>query len=140
MNYCYQIPTSIIPAVRRIIAIGDIHGSWNAITNSLILAKVIKRSSNGNWKWCGKDTHVVQVGDILDRGGRNSTKGDEKSEYKIINFLIRMKKHAIRHGGDIHLLIGNHELMNIMGNFKYVSSMGMSDFDGNNELHENPYH
>ena len=130
MNYCNQVPKSIVTAVKRIIVIGDIHGSWKAITEALTLAGVIGRSSTGKWKWIGGDTHVVQVGDILDRGGRSATQGDEKSEYKIINFMIRMKRHAIKRGGDIHLILGNHEIMNVMGKFTYVSPMGMTDFDG----------
>ena len=130
MNYCYQVPKSIIQPVRRIIVIGDIHGSWKSLISSLELGKIIRKTDSGKWKWCGGDSHVVQVGDLLDRGGRQSGHGDEQSEHKIIKFLLKMQRRARKHGGEIHLLLGNHELMNVMGNFRYVSSMGMADFDG----------
>ena len=134
MNYCYSIPDSILPAVRRMIIIGDIHGSWKALVNSLKLAEVIKEKTkeNGNksWSWIGGDTHVIQIGDLLDRGGRGQTHGDEKSEDKIIKFLLKLQKKAKKKNGALHLLLGNHEIMNVMGDFRYVSPMGMTDFKG----------
>jgi len=126
MNYCYQTPKSILPAQQRIVVIGDIHGDWKALIKALQKGKVI----NKNKSWVGGKTHLVQIGDILDRGGRPSSYGDEQSEYKIIKYLFKLKKYAQRAGGDVHILLGNHEIMNIMGNFRYVSPMGLTDFHG----------
>lgn len=126
MNYCYQVPDGIIPAVARIIVLGDIHGDWKALTSALKLAKVIDSKNH----WVGGATHLVQVGDVLDRGGRPATHDDERSEYRIIRFLLKLQKEALSAGGAVHILLGNHELMNVMGNFRYVSPMGMTDFDG----------
>lgn len=126
MNYCYQIPKSILPAQNRIIVIGDVHGDWKALMKSLRLSKIIDKKGH----WTGGNSHVVQVGDILDRGGRNATHDDEKSEYDIVKFFLKLQKRAKKSGGMVHLLLGNHELMNVMGNFRYVSPMGMTDFEG----------
>lgn len=124
MNYCYAVPKDNIAAVERIIVIGDIHGDWKALIKSLRLGKVIDHHN----KWIGGKTHVVQVGDLLDRKGRGSrASSDEKSEAKILKFLFRLQKST---HDQVHILLGNHELMNVMGNFKYVSAMGMEDFDG----------
>lgn len=126
MNYCYKIPDSILPKVRRIIVIGDIHGDWKALILSLKKAGII----NNKRKWIGGDTHLVQVGDLLDRGGRAASSSDERSEHKIVRFLLQLQRDAAHSGGGVHILLGNHELMNVMGNFKYVSPMGMTDFNG----------
>lgn len=125
MNYCTTIPKAKIPAVPRIIVIGDIHGDWAALKSALKVAGV----TNHHNDWTGGETHVVQVGDLVDRAVRGGG-GDEKSEGKIIRHLIHLKQLAQRGGGDVHLLLGNHELMNVAGDFRYVSPMGLTDFDG----------
>ena len=51
---------------KRLIAFGDIHGDYNAFIQLLRKAKIINTKNN----WIAKDTHVVQVGDILDRKAR----------------------------------------------------------------------
>lgn len=124
MNKCQQIPDSVIGKVKRIIVIGDIHGDWRALSKALRLAKL----TNSNGKWIGGQTHLVQVGDILDRGGRPATYGDEMSESKILRHLFKLQRSAKKAGGGVHLLLGNHELMNVMGNFQYATSKGLSDF------------
>ncbi len=132
MNYCYNIPDSNISSVKRMIVIGDIHGSWDSLIKCLTVSGVIKEKSQkkGSWSWCGGKTHVIQIGDLLDRGGRGSTQGDEKSEHKIVKFLLKLQKKAVKKQGKVHLLLGNHEIMNVMGDFRYVSPMGLTDFDG----------
>ena len=68
MVSCMSVPPSVlsIEDTRRIVAIGDIHGDFNALLVALYKAEVI--DMNGHWK--GGDTFVIQVGDILDKGGR----------------------------------------------------------------------
>ena len=130
MNYCTSIPLAHIPAVRRIIVIGDIHGDWNALKSALIAAGVTNKHND----WIGADTHIVQVGDLIDRKSRTGTGSDEKSERRILRHLISLRHKAALKDGYVHLLLGNHEIMNVMGDFRYVSSMGMTDFGGNRAL------
>jgi len=140
MNKCEgAIPKAVLPAVHRIIVIGDIHGDWLALKSALKAAGITDHHNN----WIGSDTHVVQVGDFIDRKvrgsmaaqgtrpSRGSGSGDERSESKIIQHLIDLKAKAQQAGGDVHLLLGNHEIMNVYGDFRYVSPMGMTDFGGN---------
>jgi len=133
MNYCTTIPLSKIPPIHRIIVVGDIHGDWAALKSALKVAGV----TNHHNDWTGGATHVVQVGDLTDRANRGGT-GDEKSEKRIIEHLISLKRKAINEGGDVHILLGNHELMNIGGDFRYVSPMGMTDFDGSRKKQFKP--
>ena len=54
---------------KRIVVFGDIHGDFDLILSLCLKAGVI----NQKMEWIGGDTIVVQMGDILDRGGRPSS-------------------------------------------------------------------
>ena len=122
---------SVLPPVRRIIVIGDLHGDWEMTIKSLKVGKVI----NSNNKWVGGDTIVVQVGDQIDRcrSGEcslpNSTKNDEASDYKILKFFTALHNEAEKVGGAVYSIIGNHELMNVNGDMRYVSHENIKEFD-----------
>jgi len=128
----YEYIQTIFPARSRIIAIGDIHGDYKVAIKSLKLAKVI----DDNMNWIGNDTVVVQVGDQIDRCRPfqkkciepEATSGDEASDIKILKLFNELHKKAIKHGGAVISLLGNHELMNVMGNMNYVSYKGLEEF------------
>ena len=104
--------------VKRIIAIGDIHGDFNVLKKCLLKAKLVDPV---NYNWIGKDTFVVQVGDILDGGGRGYNNNvNPMEEYQIFDLLNKLDRQAVQKGGRVFYLIGNHEIMNFMGNFNYV--------------------
>ena len=93
--------------VERIVAIGDVHGDYDNYMAVLKNAGVVNRRG----RWAAGKTHVVQVGDIPDRG---------PDTLKIIEHLQKLEKQAEKAGGRLHLLIGNHEHMNITGDLRYV--------------------
>lgn len=114
---CNAVYKDTYSDVRRIIVIGDLHGDFNILIKSLELGGLIDRNLN----WIGQNTHVVQLGDILDGGGRGIEYNAEKyDEFKIYDFLNNLNRQANKQGGYVHYLIGNHELMNIIGEFEYV--------------------
>jgi hypothetical protein len=129
MNYCTKLPVDQLAPVRRIIVIGDIHGDWEALQKALLLGQVIDRSN----RWVGADTHVVQLGDFIDRKTRVGVQTDERSESQIINYLFWLKKKAQAAGGDVHIILGNHEIMNFQNDFRYVSPQGFTDFNGDRQ-------
>jgi Calcineurin-like phosphoesterase len=104
------------PAVERIVAIGDVHGDYTAFRRSLLAAGVIDEDD----EWTGGKTVLVQVGDQLDRGD------DETSIYET---LFKLQDMAPQSGGAVHILLGNHELMNIEMDFRYVTDGGFADFE-----------
>ncbi len=114
------------PAVERLIVIGDIHGDYNAFTNVLKKAQII----NENMEYIGGKSHVVQVGDILDRKPREMDGQDEDSEAKIIALIMELQIKSYMHGGGYHAVIGNHEMMNVLGQFDYASPMGLQHYGG----------
>ncbi len=107
----------IFPFVKRIVAIGDIHGDFDTLTNILKKANII----NDKLEWIAGNTYLVQTGDILDsknRGGRWKS----NQEKKVINYLINLRDDAEKYRGKVILLLGNHEIMNILGIFNYASN------------------
>jgi len=135
----YDYIPSIFPSVERIIVLGDIHGDYNLFIKLLTLSKVITLTKHKNYyKWIGKNTFVVQIGDQIDRcrpkiGEKceddNVTFNDEASDIRILDLANRLHKQAIKDGGAVISLLGNHEIMNVKGNLKYVSRLGLKEFE-----------
>ena len=109
-----KIPT-YRPPVDRLIAIGDIHGDLSKAKESLKIAGVM----DDNDRWIGGKTTVVQVGDLLDRGGE---------ELRVIYLLEKLGRQARKCGGDLIVMNGNHEIMNIEGDFRYATHSSSLEF------------
>ena len=93
---------------RRLVAIGDLHGDFKQAMRALQVAKVMGEDG----KWCGGTSVLVQVGDILDRGD---------NELAIIRKFRALAKEAKAAGGDVIVTNGNHEIMNVLGDFRYAT-------------------
>lgn len=118
---------AVYPPTDRIVVIGDIHGDYHAFLQVLKKSKVI----NDKLEYIGGKTHIVQIGDILDRKPRDEDSGDdEDSEAKIISLIFELQIKSYLQGGGFHPVIGNHELMNTLGHFDYVSKMGLMHYGG----------
>jgi hypothetical protein len=109
-------PTEKRPMPKRLVAIGDLHGDLGAARAALRAARAIDAQD----RWIGGDLVVVQTGDVLDRGD---------DEQAILDLLARLEREARAAGGAVISLIGNHELMNAAGDFRYVTPGAMRDFD-----------
>lgn len=112
----------------RLFVIGDIHGDLKAFLYALRLANVIDKKLN----WIGGNSHIVQIGDIFDRKPRNNENNDEDSEFKICALILKLQYQAYKDNGGFHCVLGNHELMNVLGIYDYVSSEGIKHFERNN--------
>src|SRR5688500_2591879 len=82
--------------VDRIVAIGDLHGDYDAFLSLLRTTGLVDEKN----KWSGGKTHLVITGDILDRG---------PDSRKIFDLLFDLEKRAKSAGGYVHSLTGNHE-------------------------------
>jgi hypothetical protein len=105
-----------LPGSARIVAIGDIHGDLTAMRGALKLAGAI----DGDDHWIGKDLTVVQTGDQLDRGDQDR---------EVLDVLEKLEADAKSAGGALHVLNGNHELMNAVFDFRYVTRKSFASFD-----------
>jgi 3',5'-cyclic AMP phosphodiesterase CpdA len=91
---------------RRVVAIGDIHGGYEAYLAILKEAGVLDESL----QWKGDDgTCLVQLGDIVDRGARSR---------EILDLLIALQQQAPR---QVRVVLGNHEAMNMVGDLRYTA-------------------
>src|SRR5262245_52911525 len=98
-----------LQTTERVVAVGDIHGAFDNFVAILRAAQVI---DNRN-RWSGQRTVLVQTGDILDRG---------PDSRKAIDLLQRLERDAQRAGGRVVSLLGNHELMRLVSDWRYVSA------------------
>lgn len=110
----YRVPArSYRPArdtwsgVPRILALSDIHGEYDALIAFLQHAGVV--DSVGRWTW--GNGHLVLVGDVVDRGARVT---------ECLWFLHGLEQEAERAGGRVHLVLGNHEVMVMRDDLRYV--------------------
>lgn len=93
--------------VDRIVVIGDLEGDYEKFADMLRTADLI--DAEGRWR--GGGAHLVQLGDIPDRGPNSRA---------IMDHLMRLQPQARRAGGYVHALVGNHEAMNVEGDLRYV--------------------
>jgi hypothetical protein len=108
------LPTRL-PSPQRLVAIGDLHGDLKKSKEALRIAGLIDDSD----KYIGGSSTVVQVGDVLDRGG---------DEIKILYLLEKLKREAAIQGGRIITMNGNHEIMNVEGDFHFATKSGVEEF------------
>jgi hypothetical protein len=100
--------TCEIEGVERIVAVGDVHGAYDRLVQILRAAGVL----DARLRWSGGRTHLVQLGDVVDRGADSR---------QALDLLRRLEKEARRARGAVHALLGNHEAMRMLGDLRYVS-------------------
>jgi hypothetical protein len=104
-----------------LVAIGDVHGDFDDFC--LLLKKVGLVDAQRHWT--GGNTTLVQIGDLIDRG----PKGRE-----VMDLVISLEREATKAGGQVLPLLGNHEVMNILGDLRYVPPESYRAFaDGESE-------
>ena len=94
-------------AAPEVIAVSDVHGDFDALTATLERAGVV----DAQGRWCGGDRHLVVTGDLLDRGAHSR---------QAMDLMMRLEGEAATAGGAVHMLLGNHEVMNLVGDLRYV--------------------
>lgn len=99
----------------RVVAIGDIHGAYDALVQTLKEADLIDTEGH----WAGADAQLVFTGDLLDRGPASRA---------VMDLLMRLEDEAPPAGGQVHIVLGNHEVMNLVGDLRYVSAADYAAF------------
>jgi len=131
------------PKTPRVIAVGDLHGDLRVTLIALKLAGVISKDifpyNVNNIQWTGGSTWVVQLGDQIDRCRPDNwvknciedygdVTEDEGNNMMIIQIFQKLDVQAKKCGGRVLGMIGNHELMNIDRDFRYVSPAEFLEF------------
>jgi hypothetical protein len=101
--------------VERVVAVGDVHGDADALKEVLRLAGLLDEKG----RWSGGKAHLVQTGDVPDRGDHTR---------EAFELLMRLEGEALAAGGRVHALLGNHEVMNMLGDLRYVTPGELASF------------
>jgi len=112
---CAAVQPDSFSGVERIVAVGDVHGGYDEFVAILRAARVIDTRN----RWSGGRTHLVQTGDLVDRG---------PGSRKVMDLMMRLETQALAAGGRVHALLGNHEVMNLTGDLRYTSAAEFAAF------------
>ena len=93
--------------IERVVAVGDVHGAYDRFVEILRAAGVV----DARGRWAGGKTHLVQLGDVVDRG---------PDSRKVLDLLQQLERDAPKSGGRVHALLGNHEAMRLIGDARYI--------------------
>ena len=111
------------PAESResVVAIADVHNDFDDFVAILRRTGLTDKQNH----WTGGKTTFVQAGDLLDRGPKPR---------EVMDLMMALEKEAVQAGGRVVSLLGNHEVMNIMGDLRYVTPANYASFaDANSE-------
>ncbi len=99
----------------RLVAIADVHGAYDELVALLQEASLIDEEMD----WIGGQTTLVQTGDFLDRGA---------DVRKVMDLLRALQDQAAVAGGEVVVLLGNHEAMNLLGFRSDISDEAYASF------------
>jgi hypothetical protein len=102
-----------------VVAIGDVHGDFDDFTAILQQTHLVDKQNH----WTGGKTTLVQVGDLVDRGPKPR---------QVLDVVIALQEEAPKSGGRVVSLLGNHEMMNLMGDLRYVTAENYASFADSN--------
>ncbi len=106
-------PATMGPVAGRIVAISDIHGAFEELTSILQEVGLIDE----NLRWSGGDATLVETGDFTDRG---------PNVRECMDLLMRLQEEASEQGGEVIVLLGNHEAMNLLS---FLRDTSPADFE-----------
>ena len=110
-------PAAAGPPPSRVVAVGDIHGAYEEFTLILQTVGLI----DGRRAWTGGTATLVQTGDVVDRGPK---------QRECLDLLMDLQRQAPRAGGTVVTLVGNHEVLNVIGDLRYVTPGNFAAFAG----------
>lgn len=96
----------------KILFLSDIEGEFDALRNLLLANKVISTK----YEWIFGKGHLVICGDLFDRG---------KDVPAVMWLLYKLEQDAKAKGGYVHTILGNHDIMNLAGDLRYVDKKYM---------------
>lgn len=100
---------AVLPAPDSLWVVGDVHGHYDRLRRLLEGAGLV----DGSGRWAGGRSHLVLLGDLMDRGPHVT---------RTLWFAYRLQEEARAAGGRVHVALGNHEVMVLAGDHRYVSS------------------
>lgn len=93
--------------VKKMLVISDIEGEFRAFRKLLQANGVIDK----DFKWTFGNGHLILTGDFFDRG---------EAVTQVLWLIYSLEEKAKQAGGYVHFILGNHEIMNLSGDVRYV--------------------
>ena len=87
--------------------LSDIEGNFGAFRKLLQANHVI----DDNFNWTFEKNHLVLIGDFVDRGTMVT---------EVLWLIYSLEEKAKAAGGYVHYILGNHEIMNMSNDLRYV--------------------
>jgi hypothetical protein len=115
-------PPVEVRGVDSLYVVGDTHGEFTALVTGLRRAGLVDDAL----RWSGGRRHLAFAGDLTDRG---------PDVLRLLWFVYRLEQEAAAAGGQVHVVLGNHETMVVMGDLRYVHPKEVAVA----ELHGVPY-
>ncbi|TKC08618.1 metallophosphoesterase [Pedobacter frigoris] len=113
-NFPVQLKTKLtlepsVTATRpeKLFVLSDIEGEFEAFRKLLQANKII----DSDFNWTFGNGHLVFAGDMFDRGLQVT---------ECLWLVYMLEKKAKAAGGYVHFILGNHEIMNLQGDHRYV--------------------
>lgn len=106
---------------QRLVIVGDLNAQFGLLQRYLLGLGLIKKSGS----WCGGRTVLVQMGDIPNRGA---------GARAAMDLMMRLRPEARAAGGEVFWLLGNHEVMSVLGHEAYVSADEYLEFATHEEI------
>ena len=94
--------------VDKMFVVSDIEGSFSAFRKLLQANKIIDEAFN----WTFGTGHLVLTGDFVDRGEQVT---------EVLWLVYHLEEKAKQAGGYVHFILGNHEIMNMSGDLRYLN-------------------
>jgi len=104
----------------RVVAVGDLHADYGQAAKVLSAVGLVDDEAH----WTGGRAILVQTGDVMDRG---------PDSHRLIRLLDTLRTEARAAGGDVVALLGNHEVMNLRGDWRYVEASDVAQYGGHAE-------
>ncbi|HXJ03881.1 MAG TPA: metallophosphoesterase [Candidatus Acidoferrum sp.] len=113
------LPTGAAPpppsSAPLLVAIGDVHGDFDDFCSILQRVGLIDEQRH----WAGGNATLLQLGDLIDRGPKPR---------EVLDLILSLDEQSAKAGGHVVALLGNHEMMNLMGDLRYVTVGNYASF------------
>ena len=131
----HEVRLSPVPSLSKskfnkidsIYVVGDVHGRYDQLINLLKKSNIIDSRLN----WIAGRSHLVFLGDLFDRGNDVT---------KVLWFVYDLEKKAQKSGGEVHLVLGNHEIMTMIKDLRYVSVKERAIAESFNKSYDELFH
>ncbi|MCU7551746.1 metallophosphoesterase [Chitinophagaceae bacterium LB-8] len=104
----YKVEKAIYKSPSKIFVVSDIEGQYEYFKQILQAGGVMDK----NFNWTFDKGALVIVGDVFDRGSQVT---------ECLWLIYYLEEKAKETGGQVHYILGNHEVMNLNGDLRYVN-------------------